>query len=472
MKITKLSRKKELELLLPSSEIDNMNSFCGILPYFFLSDKAIYDVYKNYNKSTRDEENNWFDEFFKTNNQRRVWFDVQFDGDTDRAYKLYLDTLYSRGCDRYYSKSRYDLLWRSVSSHKNFTDNSMVLKKQKVKLFKTLIKKGALYSEDIDEINTMKKNPRLFLCISRNPIDYLFCSTNQPFTSCQSLYQDTYGKGLPSLTLDPNRFIIFLSEGRIVRSNIRRYTFKHFRYSLRSWALIGNDDTIVIIRQYPDKSIKMTELLETIGYKTKYPNSYGDRKVFISKFEFAIPKLKDDTNSFLYIDNIGLKYLPSVDKVIYDSRDGIVGSMGGSYLMHNIEEIDSDYMEDHFEMGYAGFRCGYCDLFTTYESIETIGEQMVCNKCIKKNFITCKICNYSYNIHNIHNTEDGEMCGHCYTREGFILCDICDISYHPYKIQHKEDMCLCNNCLDHYYSSMEYYSLHKRLLETKLENLL
>ena len=86
-------------------------------------------------------------------------------------------------------------------THEAYRNNYVVIGKQKIRLFKYIKKHKLLSAKEIENVTTMKQSQqKLYLCISRNPVDYLFASTDQSFTSCLSLYSDYTGAfymGLP-----------------------------------------------------------------------------------------------------------------------------------------------------------------------------------------------------------------------------------------------------------------------------------
>jgi len=324
----RVERKNEYSFLLPKSEKTNIENFKGILKYFYLSTETHRRVIQTLSSRTRENINSELDKLFKLNTQRRAWFELELNESNDIGYKRYINLL---------QKSAKKVEEYDLSNYNTYRLGKVKKGKQEFKLFKFLLQNEFLSKENIEKITTIRaKATKLYLCISRNPIDYLFCSTNQNFSSCMSMTNgdNGYFLGLGGLSLDPNRFLIFISTGRIKRFNIQGYEFKHFGYQTRSWGLILSDNSLCIVNTYPYNKLDFYNEFKKLGYKIT--NGYDYTSSLVSKYTFLPPRLKDHKISLPYLDGPG--YACIGQKVHYSGKNETYGS-----TRYNIEGSINDF---------------------------------------------------------------------------------------------------------------------------------
>jgi len=284
----RLKTEKELDLLLPESEEKNIENFINILPYFYYDDETTKRVKNTIHKENRRPIENYLDEFFNLNDQRRAWYQIPAEHcvEHSEAYAYYRKSL-SKNKDIYNIFTKLlkinetdktidtildsEIFNKIVHHTETFITGHFYYNNQKHKLFKFLLKHKLLTQEEVDTINAKKVNDsKLYLCISRNPIDYLFCSTNQSFeSSClnlKSTHDGAYYMANAAFPLDPNRFIMFISNGKIKRYTIKGYEFKHFSYTQRSFGFISKSKKIIHVRDFPSTKYDFQTLCQKVGY--------------------------------------------------------------------------------------------------------------------------------------------------------------------------------------------------------------
>ena len=134
----------------------------------------------------------------KINKNKRRLFEKEITQNIDEAYQRFLTYIKSK----WYTDTPYfisyperdEIQLTDTLNYKNFLNNTFKYKKQSLKLFKFILKNKILSKEEINDINNYKlSNTNMYVCISRNPIDYMFCSTDQSYSSCISMTSSGIG---------------------------------------------------------------------------------------------------------------------------------------------------------------------------------------------------------------------------------------------------------------------------------------
>jgi len=229
------SESREYSFMYNESNEQNLQIFKeNLLQYFFYTTKTKNRVIKAI------DNRGYLDDYFSLNVQKRAWYEIKYDNpDEDEAYQHYYNLLHRKINE---NGGIYKLLHSeedglNLFAYSTFKKGKVKIGKQEVKIFKYLKKKNILTDEEIEKITTFKKSDdaKFYLCISRNIIDYIFISTNQSFSSCMNMRGSyPYWLGLPSMVIDPNRFLVFVCKGKISKCSLKGYDFKHFKYLSRS----------------------------------------------------------------------------------------------------------------------------------------------------------------------------------------------------------------------------------------------
>jgi len=458
--------------MLPESNTANIDNYINILEYFFLDSSSKNRVIDR----IRSIESDYLDKLFNLNEQKRAWFEIKFMPDTDSGFKEYVSMLdYWTG-----SPEKGKLIFDyNLLEYEKYKSNKIQVGKQEIKLVKFLLKKGVLNSEHIDRLNTLKtSNRKLYMCISRNPIDYLFCSTNQSFTSCESLnsgYEGAFYMGLGGLPIDPNRFLVFLSNSKLARYTIKGYEFKHFKYASRSWGLIGEGDKLAIIKSYPSQILNIAKRLKALKYNASYVPDLD--LPFTSKFKFKPPHYEDDQVSTIYLDEIGLTWDSSGEQYYYSNRGGNIGGAtcfnfgGGFEELEYFEDLDGNnyvcnncgcnlyegdiywaydepYCDNCYSESYTG--CYNCDETIELDSSNTFyaNDYAYCERCFNIEFTTCNMCGNTIALDSSFADPDGNACCEdCYS-DNFIICTDCGDTISNDDANELDERYFCDDCFE------------------------
>ena len=455
---TQVSPSKNKEFLMTdTTNRKNIEVFSKLMEWFFYSEehtRKITDKIAGKNLTKKDL---YINKMFKMNEQGRAWFDIDTMNEAqDSAYKMYRKILFRNAEeDERTGDSFAELEEKFNISHFNVYKRGKVTDgKQVIKLFRLLLNKGLLSQEDMDIINSTRTttNNKLYICVSRNPIDYLVSASNQSFTSCESLnsnYHNAYYMGLPGLVLDTNRVIIFLTNGT-QKSFILKEDFelKHFNYACRSWAILTEEDILYLIRYYPSQIVDFVFYLNNAGYKLERVDQIAQRGKQRSKFDFELPILQDGQTSSIYFDSYGPKKDETENVGLYFyNHDGLEGaafhhSFNWSFGFEKIKNLEIMYKEC--------IACGSCSEIVTREESKTIetneGPQSICKECFNKKYIKCTECGKSYSKKD--KTLKYGVCDNCITTT---LHECCSCG----SLRHLEEVCyipklnkfICKYCI-------------------------
>ena len=437
----RLTHEEEYDLMSPSTNFKNMKAFSKLLPHFYYKskhNKRIRNAARQYTASAIDL---YLDKKLNLNAQRRAWYRVPVLESEDKAYAKYREylinaTIHARNLELYIKTLRYGLL-----DYDTYLEGRFSIGKQNIRLFKFLLKNKVMTRKQVEEITTIRNNDNLYLCISRNPVDYLFCSTGQSFSSCISLnseYSGAYYMGLGALPLDPNRVIIFLTPGKLRKRQIKGKTFKFFRYVYRTWGILLNTGNIAIVRGYPhDTVINIKRVFKEIGV------DIGNNGAKQSMFSFHPAEYIDGTEAHIYYDTIGPKSYRYVQhtpkpKKLNKRKKNKWRSRFLHKLIYTYEgcyegcPVDFEYSGGFdnltdFDMLYDGsYRCVYCDSLLGSDNVYWApNDEPLCGDCYDEHYFTCNYCGAIYSVDEA--VEDVQ---------GNIICSDCTETYH----------CQCDEC--------------------------
>jgi len=446
------------------SNEENLVAFEKILPNFFLNDETNARVIANFKKETRSTKEQYVDDLFKMDENRHTFIEVPKTQDTDEGFKKYYEMINRVSCKS--GKWRAVIEEFSLQTYKVYKKGKVTVKKQECKLFKFLLQKKIFTKEEIEQITTIRQSSKkLYIIISRNPIDFLFCATNQNFGSCLSLSSDhgeAFYMGLAGATVDPNRVIMMLSNGKYKRFTVKGEEFKHFKIISRSWGVVGtapdvDKDILHITKYYPNsqaviKFCKPISDIFGIEINDKREPFYG----LHGKYPFEFPKFKNDFGvSFMYLDNFGVVKYKS-GRYGYDFANGGTGCKMKSWrwsrgfermkTINNLDgsiscvdcgngmrEDDAYYNEnddgngdafcwDCFNAKY--FHCKNCDKFETKENGHEYDNSTYCLDCFDKLFTTCTHCDDPLRIDDGKDGDGSLYCTKCFD-EIYTACVWC-----------------------------------------------
>ncbi len=418
----------------------NIQNFIKLLPHFFYteeSNRMIIEAIEN-----REHETFYaLDKFLNLNPfDRRRWFKINLPKQMDKAFSIYRDIIYTRFCDERLSPGEYALL----TEYQVFKDGYFKKDGNKVKLFRYLLKHHLITQSQIDEINKYKQRAA-YICISRNPVDYLFSATDQSFSTCESLssdYEGAYYMGLGGLPSDPNRCLIFLTNGKTKKYDIKGLIFKHFRYTQRSWCLWGDQEELVLIRDYPEPKINFSDILTEIGFIAKYAL---DGQQTCSMLDFSLPILQSGDVMGMYYDNIGLVGLVN-NKYQYNSFDGATNSSFCPGFNWDLGFEEVECLEDLYE-GPA--KCKNCSAHISRMSAFSYEGYYYCEKCFEEHFTPCAFCGAVVkNEDAFISSIDGPLCEQCFSST-YRFCERCGNLVLLENIEDEEEI-FCDECVRQY----------------------
>ena len=425
MEIKRFSHEKEMDVMHPETNRRNVKFFKEILPLFYYNDKTNKNITGAINPMTRDYKFSYVNQLLNLNSQDRAWYEVNGVWHLDKAYKKFQNWL---------SKAASELqrigIMPDAITYDQFKENKLIVKKNTYKLIKYMTKHNLMSQSEAEDITTAKAKDNLYLCVSRNPIDMLFCSTNQPFSSCLSLnstHSAAYYMGCGALAADPNRAIIFLTNGKLRKYVIDHHEFKHFAYMSRAWIILMRRNNWLVDKIYPHQVLDFDRLLNSIGQKT----FRSDRKI-TSQFNFELPYNQENKRNFVYLDNILLSINQKTGKALYDTYRGCTGArFACSYDWDN-----GFHSIDDFEDLYSGVNTTICGVCGDREQIEAMFhletvDQCLCDRCYDIHGFYCESCNryfYKDDGQYVDYTEEWVCCD-CLSNN-FTECDNCQ-EYFP-----------------------------------------
>lgn len=473
MKIEKVNKAMKIE-----KEKKNMKNFRDLLPDFFYTGTTEIRIKKALNPLTRDFKHRQADKAFAVSDKDlRAWYRVETAAEDDRAYKEYRFRI-----DRHSHPYIYKY---NLKAYHVFKSGIVQAGKQQMKLFKFILKNGILPQSAIEIITTLKDNDDgdLYFCVSRSPVDLMFCSTRQSYSSCMSLDSDCcYWLSTGALTADPNRAIGFFTNGKLHKAIIRGRTFRFYKYNQRAFLHLVSNGQIFIDREYPSLRHDTTEVMKSAGY-----DATRDQTVrFTSQFNFIPPMIRDphgDNQMALpYFDYIGYKDFRVKGKLrVSLDTQGLSGSPlhfpinGGFDALNCIDDLYNDDDEDRFtceecgdthhidDMIYGPDECYYCrdcadDAFTlcghcnelAFDSdmFDTEEDGLICHRCYENHYMECRECQGIDHIDNMIE-EDGEWyCDYCHGQVFSETCPACDKRIHEDSDYWYNDQLHCEDCFD------------------------
>ena len=424
-------------------EADNIAAVRGALPFFFYED-ASNDRILNILNGHLDADNAEMDEFLGVVGVgRRVLYPVRLTAETDPNYQHYRNFI----CDCFTDG---DLLPHGtsrsqLSDYETYSLGIIPVNKQPQRLFKFLRKTGLVRYELIEKWTTARSGRKpLYICISRNPVDYLMCSTNQSFTSCLDLsspYSGAYYMGLLSMVLDPNRAIAFLTDGTLKDYELRDKTIKHYSVNQRSWVLRNSKDDLWFINDYPSRQVDFAvELNMKINTPEEWRNNRLRRAPYTydgnfgaSKYKFQLAEYKTGDLAMIYIDRFGVKETLCGGYEYTDGGD--CGCRKEWSWERGFNAIES--------YGQFSGICVHCNNYPGVYAHD--GEDRYCESCYNTLFYRCTYCFATHNRGDERTFCGSDYCSVCYGTL-FSECEGCGELLRTESAIITLDKLLCDRC--------------------------
>lgn len=319
----------------------------------------------------------------------------------------------------------------SILDDINFLDLTQV-KALKSKIVDEIIQKIMEYSS----LFKLPKKSGMQIVFSRNFADWMMCSTGEKWTSCLSLesdYQACFWSGIPGLLGDPNRIMIYITDGN-------KKTFEGIEVDKmisRAWGVYSTEHEFNVTRWYDQKKLMHKQISEISGWPIR-PKSGRE---FMSYEPLEPIYFRNGMSSFIYIDNGRI--------ISDDGKFYLIGSEGSSdsYVMYSNGEvenenvwsldinnglrslIDSNQDLDRYD-GCEYSECEICgDLinmdrdtyFTTYDGC------IICEDCRECDYAMCEETQELYPISELIEVYGGSYVNEDYVNEHYTLIN--DVYY-------------------------------------------
>lgn len=276
----------------------------------------------------------------------------------------------------------------------------------------------------IQEAVSERKLPKsnLELVLTFDFADWFLCSSGETWHSClclDSSFDACYWHGLPALMGDPNRCMVYLTDG----------TKKNFngvetdKVIARMWGIMAEDGKIYLNKSYPTKNFSAKDV-EFMFPEFKFGSliddldARGTRRT--SKNPITPFWMPDNYSDFIYSD---LSTFTDDYKIVM----GAIG--GGHYVFCNRRNQISGASHFHYSNGLS-------ELIKRNIDIIAIGGH--------RNLKKCAVCG-SITAHQ-HRTDDGFICDECYAK--LPQCSCCGNRAKKENMMEFEGKLYCRNCFN------------------------
>ncbi len=376
-------------------------------------------------------------------------------------------------------------------SYKAFMDNKILFRKNETKLKKVFevvySEEQALYyrdaeirstekiSEEIiskyivktfEYIGTMKKPcKKLQLVLSLNLCDWLLASTGGSISSCLNMEGggNKYWAGLPLLAGDPNRAMLYVSDG--TKKEFEGITVDNCM--TRSWVILTRTNRKSIIRWYSSEILSPSAIKSVTG-----DGSFQRGMDSEGKNEITPIFLEGGITTTIYMDDGYWEKGRTAEKFRH-----AVGSKGGfQYFAEDLTPAgkgnfdfrrpwndgssDEGWKISSFKKNGLSIKdyipvalCGKCGERKSYIKNNGLGYP-VCFSCYNKEFFTCESCGQTHETvkkHyegfavNMHIKEARKLCNNCY--EKIRKCECCGLPIMNGANNTMEGATVCNMCV-------------------------
>jgi hypothetical protein len=369
-----------------------------------------------------------------------------------------------------------NLVNRFHLTYKNFRTNKIVIDRQEIRMYKHF---ADYYQTHKDELNKdisiggnvsfeqrlsylhskicecqdrkIPKGEDVKIVFSMDFADWFLCSTGESWSSCISLeshYEGAMWSGLPGLAGDPNRAMLYVTDGKKKTYN----GIEVDRMLSRTFTLIGNDDKIYAVRFYPSQHFNT----ETINAITKIGLIEHIPDRFISKHKITPLYHKNGYSSFTYQDYVTAD--KSYHLISGDGGGHFYFEKGKNFVMRSgsIFSYDGGLAEliaEKKDLGDAKndyFCCIECGNETPRDEAYygPNGGEPYCDECYHEYYFVCSNCDDTFSVDDKYIAEDEEYCPNCF-KKYFKACYHCGtaidkaktVKYHTI-----EDITYCKKC--------------------------
>lgn len=387
--------------------------------------------------------------------------------ESDEAFKMFNNAF---SCIIDYLKEKYSC----VVGYNEFITNKCIFRKNVTKIkkvFETVYAENHSafesdaerhYSEEdcteyivkkFERIGASKKSAKkLQMVISFNPIDWLMSSTAEDWSSCFNLNNTSSGGfqyclGLPFLAGDKNRMMIYITDGSI--KECMGIKVNHFQ--TRTWALLGNDNLIHIVKWYPNNTVgvkpvtsitKVDMFSNNSSYsESKYPlDVLSTKKGAVINVYSDMGEWKERDGKLINVGNgkegqqVFTKNLININKIHGDQSINLsleairYRTLGARDIGYKIPEWKK--LGIHLDLFFSSLVCSNCGEDKT--GVRLNDGSFICYDCYKDNIFSCGHCGKEFlknstSAHKVKLIGGGEatICDSCYNDKERYTCSCC-----------------------------------------------
>jgi hypothetical protein len=304
-----------------------------------------------------------------------------------------------------------------------------------------------LFQRKVEQIGAWKLPDReIEVVITANFADFFLCASKEKWTSCinvDSGYSGAFWSGLPGTIADPNRVMIYITDGE--KKNYRGIEVD--KIIVRTWGVLSSDNNIFPSKSYPGGILQRENLKEILGDKFNFTKMMGRSKhpidLLYHKNNESCFVYQDRTEFMNVTDDEGGNLFYIIDKLSGNKMSD--GNYGGvSIVDKNTGDIDVEssfccdtglsYMieEDQSLGHYCGddecedtvFVCAHCGEVSEFEEFYFRGDHY-CESCYDERYTACTTCRDVFPEDEMFPLEEnGErICSRCKQRNDQLEAD-------------------------------------------------
>lgn len=429
------------------SNIHALETIKEILPHFYYTNHCIKEISNHLDRCIQGdyghEECNWLKNL-PWNNQGRLLWEIEPNQDQDLAYTKFKRTIEIKIYNGI-PEDKLNVVEEILADYDLFLEGRT---KDGQKLFKWLLKNNLFTQAEIEEVTTTKQNNSVYAVLSKNPVDFLFCSTDQSFSSCLSLdssHDGAYYMGLPAAFMDKSRYAFFIMRGKSREYPLKGVPVRHFRMLSRCWCFVTEDNELVFSKVYPYSMFDLSTIKEALNYSVYKDDELEWRSMSPAYFAEDIKGSEVSIYYDVSIDHEGHFESGVADGAAkdYDWYDGFNNCESYEELTGDSHRVFCEYCENR------------CNSDTTIY-IDNYG--YVCENCLVDNFTCCQSCHSYVPDDDVFGDVKGLgiICRDCADYHGCKECESCG------ELLNNDEICTsnhgeiyCGDCYNERYSSCE-----------------
>jgi len=300
---------------------------------------------------------------------------------------------------------------------------------------------------DIETIGNYRlpDKANISIVLSLNFADWFLCSTAESWGSCLNLESGgdgMYWTGLPGLIGDKNRAMLYITDGKK-----KEYLgIEVDKILSRSWILLDKKDEINIVKWYPQKIMKASDINKLSGLDMKF---IVKNESFRSKHKVNLLRFKNYCSSFIYQDHTRFEkeYIVAGGSGMYyydkqNLEEG--GVFGNCKSFRSIVKFNKTVGDYPYDTRY----CCICEDEVNDDDIHySPNGDSYCPDCFYENYFYCESCDEIFSISFVHGIGHETLCSMCYDNEYF-TCNECGEATPKNEGKEYQNKFLCEKCYE------------------------